>query len=194
LAVRRTAAALLVAGSVLTSAALGAAGQSPRKLYRELLQTPIPERSLPAGFRSLGIAAASPPQIAVSHGAVGEALVDLHFGVSGFGGVAYIVFPSRADARAAYPALRQLPNEKIIGYSRAPRNLPRPAEIITMVGHLSVLSQTVSAWTVEVQCVDGNVNTTSILTLTRKPTDHDVSRAIALAQIGLRHLRGVRNS
>jgi hypothetical protein len=90
-------AALLVALALAGTAA--AANPSPQRLYQALLSARISASELPAGFARPRTVKNSPGPNPRRHHVVGEVEIDLNGGQSA---IVYVVFPTRADALAAY--------------------------------------------------------------------------------------------
>ncbi len=118
----------------------------PAVLYQSLLQTPVAASSLPAGYRSPRVGAATPSARAKLHHVLGE--VDVLASKNGSVGarVTYIVFPTHADALADWTdGLRHSPKTHLLPPSSVPQpavmfNAPATAKVAygaTVLGHLT---------------------------------------------------------
>jgi hypothetical protein len=165
-------AALVLAGTAV------AATPSPQKVYRALLSTRIAASELPAGFTSPRIMNNTPGPNPKRHHVVGEVEIDLNGGQSA---IVYVVFPTKADALAAYnDGVRDLKTTQGVVSFRSPApGLPKPS--VTVDASASGLGLT------QVTLASGNVE---IATETARHGGKHGDRAgsLALAKAALRHL------
>jgi hypothetical protein len=158
-----------------------AASPSPEKVYRALLTARVLAPELPVGFKSPRIAKNAPGPIPKRHHVVGEVEIDLNGGQSA---IVYVVFPTKADALAAYnDGVRELKTTQGVVAVRSPvPGLPKPS--------VSVDASAQGLGITQVTLVSGNIE---IATETaRHGGKHgDRAGALALAKAALRHLASV---
>ena len=168
-------AALALAGTA------SGAGPSPQKLYRALLSARISASELPAGFSSPRTMNNAPGPNPKRHHVVGEVEIDLNGGQSA---IVYVVFPTKADALAAYAdGLRELKTTKGVTAVRSPvPGVPSPSVAVDASAQGLGITQ--------VTLVSGNVE---IATETARHGGKHGDRAgtVALAKAALRHLASI---
>jgi hypothetical protein len=168
-----------VAALALGAAAVAAAaGPSPQKLYRALLTARF---SAPAGFSVTRTVEKTPGPNPRRHHVAGEVEIDLN---GGQGAIVYVVFPTGADALAAYgDGLRGLKTIKgVVSVRSSVPGLPRPSLLVDASANgLGVTQVTFVSGTVEI----------ATETAVRGGTHGDEAGTVRLAQAALRHLAAV---
>jgi hypothetical protein len=177
----RAVSSLVAIAALALAGTAAAASQSPQKVYQALLTTGISASELPAGFTSPRIVKNAPGPNPKRHHVVGEVEIDLNGGQSA---IVYVVFPTRADALAAYTdGFRELKTTKGIVAVRSPApGLPKPS--------VSVDASASGLGITQVTLVSGNVE---IATETARHGGNHGDRAgtVALAKAALRHLAAI---
>ncbi len=177
----RAVCSLFALPALVLAGAAAAANPSSQKVYQALLTTRISTSELPAGFTSPRTVKNTPGPTPRRHHVVGEVEIDLNGGQSA---IVYVVFPTKADALAAYDdGVRELKTTKGVVSFRSPApGLPKPS--VTVDASASGLGIT------QVTLVSGNVE---IATETARHGGKHGDRAgtVVLAKAALRHLVAV---
>jgi hypothetical protein len=158
-----------------------AASPSPQKVYQGLLTTRIPASELPAGFSSPRTVKNAPGPTPKRHHVVGEVEIDLNGGQSA---IVFVVFPTKADALAAYSdGVRELKKTKgVVSVTSPAPGVPKPSVRVDAAANGLGITQ--------VTLVAGNVEIATETAL-HGGKHGDRVGSLALAKAALRHLAAV---
>ncbi len=174
----RAASSLVALAALVLAGTAAAASPSPQKVYRALLASRISPSELPRGFARPRTVKNVPGPNPRRHHVVGEVEIDLNGGQSA---IVYVVFPTQADATAAYDdGLRELKTTKGVVSIRSPApGLAKPSVAVdASAGGIGIT---------QITLVSGNVEIAA--ETARHGGNHgDRAGTVALAKAALRHL------
>jgi len=182
----RQAPILTACGAVLGCAAAvtveaEASGPSPKALYSTLLKAPVASSDLPHGYRSPVVRSFPLTSVAKSHHAVGGVQIDAN---NGNAAVIYIIFPTRADAKADWTHANLTGTRT----QAAPGSFPKPSIIVNTSASALSGGKKITFGLTDIACLYGNVIVQAATSSLASTQHGDLAGAVALERFALQHL------